>query len=216
MRKGNTKDDRLSDEIRALHQHGSDDAAGDADDCASKHLCQGVLAEQHAAGHHQAGDEDGEREPPYGIEAENGGIGYDCSDDSARACRMHADLPPQIDRDADTLYEQRNADNRHQEVWHVGDSENMHEAEIAADIDDVGNGALVTLAQLECSPTVHAAIDVDGQSGKAEGEEIYKCEQPQFEYPREKIQIGEAEQDERTESRIVRRSEDGGENACYE
>ena len=96
------------------------------------------------------------------------------------------------------------------------DVEDMHEAEIAADVDDVGNGSSMAQAQLKCSPATNATIDEDAQGGQTEGEEIDKCEQPDLEDPGKQAQIGEAKQDERSDSRIIRRAEDGGEDACYE
>ena len=62
---------------------------------------------------------------------------------------MHTDFPPEVDYDTDALDEQRNADNRHQEVGHVGDIEDVHEAKVAADIDDIGNSTFVTFAKFE-------------------------------------------------------------------
>ena len=62
---------------------------------------------------------------------------------------MHADFPPNINDDARALYEERDAYDGHKEVGHVGGGENVHEAQIATDVDDVGNGSLVAFAQLE-------------------------------------------------------------------
>ena len=56
----------------ALHQYSPDDAADDADEGSAQDLPEGVLAKEHAARHDAARDEDGEREPPDGIEAEDG------------------------------------------------------------------------------------------------------------------------------------------------
>ena len=91
---------------------------------------------------------------------------------------MHAHLPPQIDHNTGALYEQRYADNRHQEVGHVGEVEDMHEAEVAADMYDVGYAAFVPFAQFECAPATNAAVDVDAQDWQAEREEVNECEQP--------------------------------------
>ena len=129
---------------------------------------------------------------------------------------MHTDFPPQVDHDADALNEQRDADDGHQEVGHVSNVEDMHETEVAANINNVGNGTLVALSQFECAPSMNAAVNEDAQGGQAKREEIYKYEQPEFEHPREDAQVGKIKQDECPDGRIVRRSEDGGEDACYE
>jgi hypothetical protein len=62
---------------------------------------------------------------------------------------VHADFPPYINDDARALYEERDAYDGHEEVGHVGGCEDVHEAQIATDVDDVGNGSFVALAQLE-------------------------------------------------------------------
>jgi hypothetical protein len=74
---------------------------------------------------------------------------------------VHTHLPPKIDYDTGALYEQRDADYRHQEVGHVRDVEDMHEAEIAADIDDIRYDSFVSLPQLEGAPPMQAAVDED-------------------------------------------------------
>ena len=102
-----------------------------------------MLTEQHAACHDTACYEDCQREPPYGIKAEDGRIGYQGSDDASSSCRVHADLPPYINDDAGALDEQRYAHDGHEEVWHMGDGEDVHQAEIAADADDVGYGSFM-------------------------------------------------------------------------
>ena len=58
--------------LLSLHEYGSDDAADDADEGATEDLGEGVLAEYHAAGHYATCHEDGQREPPNGVEAEEG------------------------------------------------------------------------------------------------------------------------------------------------
>ena len=85
---------------------------------------------------------------------------------------MHADLPPHVEHDTHTLYEQRDADECRQEVRHVGDIEDVHQAKVAADVDDVGDGTLVTLSQLECLPFVSTPIDEDSQGWQTEREKI--------------------------------------------
>ena len=101
-------------------------------------------------------------------------------------------------------------------MGHVGDVEDVHEAEVAADVDDVGHGALVALAQLNGTPPVDAAVDVDAQCWHTEGEDIDECKHPQFEHPGEQAQISETHQDECSDRGIVRGSEDCREDACYE
>ncbi len=179
-------------------------------------MAEGVLTEQHAAGHDAASDEDGQAEPPDGVEAEDGGVGYLGADDAACACRVHADLPPNVDDDAGALDEQRDAHDGHEEVGHVGDGEDMHEAEVAADVDDVGCGAFVAYAQLGGAPAVKPPIDVDAERGQAEREDIDEPENPQLEAPREEAQVGEAQQDDAPDRWIVRRPEYCREDACYE
>ena len=175
-----------------------------------------MLAQQHAAGHDAAADEDGAAEPPDRVEAEDGGVGYQSSDDAARSCSMHADLPPYIYNDAGALDEERDADDGHEEMGHVRDGKDVHQAEVAADVDDVGCGALVALAELECAPAVKAAVDEGAQGGDAESEDIDKRKNPQLELPREEAQVGEAQQDDGSDRWVVRRPEDGREDACYE
>jgi hypothetical protein len=70
------------------------------------------------------------------------------------------------------LYEQRDADECRQKVRHVGDIEDVHQAKVAADVDDVGDGTLVTLSQLECLPFVSTPIDEDSQGWQTEREKI--------------------------------------------
>ena len=101
-------------------------------------------------------------------------------------------------------------------MGHVCDVEDVHEAEVAADVDDVGHGALVALAQLNGTPPVDAAVDVDAQGWHTEGEEIDEGQHPELEHPGEETQVGEAQQDEGSDRRIVRRAEDRREDACYE
>lgn len=120
-----------------------------------------MLTEHHAAGHDTACDEDGQAEPPDGIEVKDGRVCYDGAYDAACACRVHADLPPDVDDDAGALDEERDADNGHEEVRHVGDGEDVHEAEVATYIDNVWHNAFVAFAQLQCTPSMEAAIDVD-------------------------------------------------------
>ena len=175
-----------------LHKYCADDAADNADESAAEDLCQGVLAEYHAAGHNAARDEDGEREPPNGIEAENGCVGYQRSDDTARACGMHADLPPHVDHDTNALYEQRNADDGHQEVRHVGDGEDMHEAQITTDVNDIRHSAFVAFAQLEGTPAMQPSVNENAKGGQEESEEIDKHKYSEPEDPWEEIQVGEA------------------------
>ena len=44
---------------------------------------EGVLAQEHAARHDAARDEDGKREPPDGVEAEDVGVDHQGADDAA-------------------------------------------------------------------------------------------------------------------------------------
>ena len=108
-----------------------------------------MLAKYHAAGHDAACNEDGQREPPDGVEAEDSLIGYQSANDATSSSRVHADFPPYINDDARALYEERDAHDGHEEVGHVGGGEDVHEAQVAADVDDVGNGSFVPFAQFE-------------------------------------------------------------------
>ena len=96
------------------------------------------------------------------------------------------------------------------------DVEYVHEAEVATDADDVWHSTFVSLPQFVGAPAVQAAIDVDAYCRQTEGEGIDQCKNPQLEHPGEKTQIGEAEQDESADGRVVRRSEHCREDACYE
>ena len=135
-----------------------------------------MLAQYHTTRHDTTRYKDGDGEPPDGIETEDGCVGYQSSDDAARSSRMHTDLPPEVDHNTGTLYEQRDADDCHQEVGHVCEVENMHEAEIAADIDDVGNGTLVALTQVKSTPLMYATVDIDAQDWQTEREEVNEYE----------------------------------------
>ena len=59
-------------------------------------------------------------------------------------------------------------------------------------------------------------IDVDAQCGQTKGETIDERKNPQLERPGEETQVGETQQDERSDGRVVRGSEDCREDACYE
>lgn len=96
------------------------------------------------------------------------------------------------------------------------DVEYVHEAEVATDADDVWHCTFVSLPQFVGAPAVQAAIDVDAYCRQAEGKGIDQCKNPQLEHPGEKTQIGEAEQNEGADGRVVRRSEHCREDACYE
>ena len=58
------------------------------------------------------------------------------------------------------------------------DCKDVHEAEVTTDVDDVGYGSLMALAQLGSAPSMNATVNEDTQGGEAEGEEIDKHEQP--------------------------------------
>lgn len=88
-----------------LHEHGADDAAGDADEGAAEDLGKGVLSQYHSAGHDASRNEDGEAEPPDGVETEDGGIGHQCAYDTSGACCVHAHFPPHVHQHAGALYE---------------------------------------------------------------------------------------------------------------
>ena len=137
-----------------------------------------MLAEHHAARHHATRNEDGEREPPDGIEVEDSRISYDSADDTACSCRVHTDFPPNVHDDASALYEERYANDGREEVRHVRDGEDVHEAQVAAYINNVGNSAFVPLAQLEAAPSVQAAVDEDAQCWQAKREEIDERKDP--------------------------------------
>ena len=120
---------------------------------------------------------------------------------------MHADFPPDIYESAGTLNEERDADDCHQEMRHVSDGEDVHQAEVATDVDNVGNDAFVSLAKLESAPAMKAAIDEDAQSWQTECKDIDEPENPKFEAPREEAQVGETQQDDGSDSRVIRRTE---------
>lgn len=98
----------------------------------------------------------------------------------------------------------------------MGDVEYMHEAEVAADIDNIGYGPLVVFAQFKQIHPVYAPVDVDAKDWQTESEEVNEHEQPQLEHPGEQTQVGKAEQDECPDGRVVRRPEDGGKDVGYE
>lgn len=52
------------------------------------------------------------------------------------------------------------------------DVKDVHEAEVAAYIYNVGKSTLVPLAQLERTPSMQTAVDEDAQCWQAESEEI--------------------------------------------
>lgn len=199
-----------------LHQCRSDDAASDTDERTAKDLPQGVLPQHHTTRHHTARDEDGERKPPDGIEAEDGRVGNEGAYDASGTCGMHTHFPPDIHNDAGALDEQRNADDGRQEMRYVADGEEVHQAEVATNADNIRDCPLVPLPKLECAPAMNAAINVDAENRQAEGKEIDKGEQPQPEGQRKQIQVGEAEKNQRSDCRVVRRAEYSRKDACYE
>ena len=63
---------------------------------------------------------------------------------------------------------------------------------------------------------MQASVDVDAESWHAESKAIDERKNPQFECPREETQVGETQQDECSDCRIIRRAKYCGEDACYE
>lgn len=121
---------------------------------------------------------------------------------------MHTYLPPYVYDDAGTLNEQRDADDGRNEERHVGIVEDVHEVEIAADIDEVWHYPLVLLAKFYAAPAMYATIDECAERRQTERKDQDKCKQPQFEPQREETQVGKKDQDEHSDCRVVRRPKD--------
>ena len=52
------------------------------------------------------------------------------------------------------------------------DGEDMHEAEVAADVDDIWHSSFVALPKFECTPAMKASVDVNGDRRQTERKTI--------------------------------------------
>jgi len=63
-----------------------------------------MLAQNHAAGAYHACNDDDQTEPPYRIEVEIFGKGYEGSAHTTDGCRVGGNLPPDVDERTDDLH----------------------------------------------------------------------------------------------------------------
>ena len=89
-----------------LPHHYTRHAAYDADGGAGEDLAKGVALQKHATAHDGSREEDGNGEPPNGVESKNMAVGQEGADDYPCASRVHADSVPHVGYHASALHKQ--------------------------------------------------------------------------------------------------------------
>jgi len=159
-----------------------------------------MLTQYHPARAHHTAYDNGETEPPLGIEAEDNGKGQYGSGHTPDGCRMSGDFVPHVHRGAENLYHQCCYEDAAHEMGYMKQVHQIVAGEIAEDGEDVGHHAPLLYSELQGCPSLMAAVGVDEQGRGEHREDIDHQEHKELVECRKDAQIAEHEQGQQTQN----------------
>lgn len=169
-----------------------------------------------AAAHYGSGEEDGNAEPPRGIECKDVAVGQEGTDDDSGAGRVHAHPVPHVGYHACALDKKAHHQYGSHEGGQVKPVAHVHATEVRDDVYKVDDIAAVLLVQVVPAPSVGLADEEGHYIRYGYAEHIHRHQHPQLELPWHHAQVGEGEQYDEAHQRVERRLEHHGECLGYE
>lgn len=148
----------------------AEEAADKAKEESCRDLCEGVLAQNHAARAYETREEERETEPPRRVEIKEEAKGDERPVDGSDGTTVGGDFPMDVDEGAKHLYEQRCDEHRADKARHVRAIDHVVAEEVAKNAYHVGYHTAFLGEHLQGRPALITAIKVDKERGDEERE----------------------------------------------
>ena len=155
-----------------------------------------MLSQNHTTRAEDACQDECQREPPHGIEAEKLSKDKQGSCHTANGGRVGRDLPPHINHRTGNLDEQGGCDDGHHKVWDMEKFHQINTEEVTEDTDNVGYDTSFFLSHVDEAPALMTTVEMNQYGREYHCQQINHGQQLELVTPWHLAHVAEHKQDD--------------------